>query len=80
VVAGTVELDPPPHAPGVLPHWLAGHGADMVIAGGLGQRAQNLFEDQNIKVVVGAPAEAPEQVAAAYLAGTLATGSNTCDH
>jgi len=79
-VTGTVELDPPPHEPGVLPHWLAGQGADMVIAGGMGQRAQSLFEEQNIKVVVGAPAETPEQVVVAYLAGTLATGNNTCDH
>ncbi|MBN2686267.1 MAG: hypothetical protein JXR40_13385, partial [Pontiellaceae bacterium] len=25
-VISTKELDPPPHEPGVLPHWLAGQG------------------------------------------------------
>jgi predicted Fe-Mo cluster-binding NifX family protein len=33
-----------------------------------------------IKVVVGAPGDTPEQVAAEYLKGTLKTGSNVCDH
>ena len=31
-------------------------------------------------VVVGAPAEAPEQLASQYLAGTLVSGANVCDH
>lgn len=54
-IAGSVQLDPPPHEPGVLPHWLAGQGADLIIAGGMGMRAQDLFEANNIKVVVGRP-------------------------
>ena len=79
-VVSTAELDPPPHEPGVLPHWLAGQGADMVIAGGMGMRAQSLFEEQNIKVVVGAQGGTPESVALAYLDGSLETGANACDH
>jgi predicted Fe-Mo cluster-binding NifX family protein len=46
----------------------------------MGQRAQGLFAQQGIKVVVGAPAEEPEKLALEYLAGTLQTGSNACDH
>jgi predicted Fe-Mo cluster-binding NifX family protein len=64
----------------VLPHWLAGQGADMIIAGGMGMRAQNLFEEQNVKVVTGAQPETPETLATAYLAGSLETGINACDH
>lgn len=79
-ITATVELDPPPHEPGVLPHWLAQQGADLIIAGGMGQRAQSLFEAQNIKVIVGAPPESPTVLAAAYLGGSLETGSNSCDH
>ncbi|MBN2162740.1 MAG: NifB/NifX family molybdenum-iron cluster-binding protein [Pontiellaceae bacterium] len=79
-VVSIAELDPPPHEPGVLPHWLAGQGADMVIAGGMGMRAQNLFEEQSIKVVVGAQGGTPESVALAYLSGSLETGANACDH
>jgi predicted Fe-Mo cluster-binding NifX family protein len=74
------DLDPPPHQPGVFPAWLAQHGAEVIIAGGMGQRAQELFRRHGIRVVVGAQAETPEQLAAEYLAGTLRTGENVCDH
>jgi predicted Fe-Mo cluster-binding NifX family protein len=46
----------------------------------MGQRAQGLFARSGIKVVVGAPAERPEDVIAAYLSGTLKVGQNVCDH
>ena len=79
-VTGTTYLTPPVHEPGVLPRWLHEQGADVIIAGGMGQRAQNLFSGNGIKVVVGAPSGKPEDVAAAYLDGTLESGQNACDH
>ena len=79
-VAGKQMLTPPPHEPGVLPRWLHEQGAKVIIAGGMGQRAQSLFAENNIKVVVGAGAESPENLVAAYLAGTLQSGQNICDH
>ena len=76
-----LELIPaPPHEPGLLPAWLAELGANMIIAGGMGGRAQNLFAEQNIQVLVGAPSDDPETVAKQYLAGILTTGENVCDH
>ena len=79
-IAGTSHLTPPPHEPGLLPRWLNEQGANVIIAGGMGQRAQGLFSQNEIKVVVGAPADTPEQLATAYLNGTLETGDNVCDH
>ncbi len=73
-------LTPPPHEPGVLPRWLYEHGAQIVIAGGMGPRAQSLFEQQGVKVIVGAAARKIEDVVSAYLAGTLTVGPNVCDH
>lgn len=73
-------LAAPEHQPGLLPRWLAERGAQVIIAGGMGQRAQGLFAESGIKVVVGAPAEAPEALVHAYLDGTLKTGDNVCDH
>jgi predicted Fe-Mo cluster-binding NifX family protein len=70
----------PPHQPGLLPRWLHELGADVIIAGGMGQRAQQLFAQSGITVVVGAPADTPEQLATAYLNGTLRAGENICDH
>ncbi len=71
---------PPLHEPGVLPRWLHELGADVIIAGGMGERAQQLFVKNNIDVIVGAPAQSLEQLASAYLDGTLKTGTNFCDH
>ncbi len=70
----------PPHEPGALPAWLRQQGADVIIAGGMGQRAQGLFAESGIQVVVGAPTAPPEELVAAHLNGTLQSGTNICDH
>lgn len=80
VTLSKTTLAAPPHEPGLLPRWLHEHGADVIIAGGMGRRAQDLFARQGIQVVVGAPPDAADQVVVAYLAGTLQAGANTCDH
>ena len=74
------EVVPPPHEPGVLPKWLHEKGADVIIAGGMGMRAQQLFQQYGIQVVVGAPADHPQTVVMDWLKGTLMTGTNVCDH
>lgn len=79
-IKNTAMLTPPPHEPGVLPKWLHEQGAQLIIAGGMGQRAQQLFTQNNIKVVVGAPVDTPENLAKAFLDGTLQSGDNVCDH
>jgi ATP-binding protein involved in chromosome partitioning len=79
-IKSQVTLDPPPHEPGVLPAWLAKQGVSLVIAGGMGQRAQTLLAEKNIEVIVGAPVDTPESLVSDYLAGALQTGDNVCDH
>jgi len=74
------QVSAPPHEVGLLPRWLAERGVTVIIAGGMGGRAQALFAERGIEVVVGAPSETPEAVATAYLGGTLVTGQNVCDH
>lgn len=78
--AQTAFLTPPPHEPGVLPRWLHQQGAEVIIAGGMGQRAQQLFAENGIQVVVGAAADTPENIVQAYLNGSLVSGQNLCDH
>ena len=74
------DLTPPPHEPGVLPAWLSEKGANAIIAGGMGSRAQQLFAQQGIKVIVGAEETDPEKLVLSYLNGELKTGINACDH
>ena len=73
-------LPPPPHEPGVLPRWLHELGVDVILAGGMGQRAISLFGENGIKVVTGAPNLAPEELVQQYLTNTLVAGENVCDH
>ena len=79
-VTGSREAAPPVHAPGVLPQWLAEQGCSVIIAGGMGRRAQDLFAQNGIEVLVGAPGGDPEDLVKAYLAGDLKAGRNICDH
>lgn len=73
-------LEPPVHQPGVYPRFLADNGISVVIAGGMGQKAQDLFREAGVQVCVGVPADTPEKLVEQYLAGQLATGTNLCDH
>jgi len=71
---------PPPHEPGVLPKWLHEMGATLIIAGGMGNRAISLFQENDIEVITGAPALPPEELVMNYLNNELVTGNNLCDH
>lgn len=73
-------IDSPPHQPGALPAWIAQHKATVVLAGGMGGRARELFAQHGIEVVVGVSAEQPRQAVEAYLRGALSAGENICDH
>jgi ATP-binding protein involved in chromosome partitioning len=79
-VKNRVSVVPPPHEPGVLPAWLKEHGAAVIVASGMGMRAQSLFNQQGIRVIMGAPALSPDDIIANYLDGTLETGENVCEH
>ena len=70
----------PGHQPGLLPQWLAEQGVSIVIAGGMGSRAQDLFQQNRIGVVLGTMESDPEKAVLSHLAGQLATGDNICDH
>jgi predicted Fe-Mo cluster-binding NifX family protein len=74
------ELVPPPHEPGLLPKWLSEQEVTLIIAGGMGSRAVNLFNSFNIEVITGAPALKSDELVQQYLTGTLKPGSNVCDH
>jgi ATP-binding protein involved in chromosome partitioning len=79
-IAGRNMVTPPPHEPGLLPRWLHERGADVILAGGMGSRAQQLFKQVGVRVVPGVSSVDPDEAVVAYLSGILKTGANTCDH
>ncbi|MCP4753302.1 MAG: ATPase [Proteobacteria bacterium] len=73
------RLIPPPHEPGLLPKWLDEKGTNVIIAGGMGQKAIELFNRTGIHVVTGAPVEEPEILVKNYLNDELVASGNLCD-
>jgi len=67
----------PGHKPGFLPNFLADHGAVVVLAGGMGGGAVDIFNQRGVEVVTGAAGDAAQAVSA-YLKGTLKTNGAVC--
>lgn len=76
----TTMVAAPPHQPGLLPPWLAKQGVNAIIAGGMGANAISLFQQNGIKVTLGATAIEPGKLVMDYLNGNLVSGDNSCDH
>lgn len=74
------ELTPPEHVPGLYPRWVAGFGATDVIAGGMGQKAIDLFNQQNINAFVGAPIKGAKELVEDFINGRLSLTANYCNH
>ena len=68
------------HQPGLLPEWLAEQGVSVVIASGMGSRAQNLFRENCINVAINVLESDPEKAVLSYLGDTLKIGDDVCDH
>jgi predicted Fe-Mo cluster-binding NifX family protein len=79
-VTGKTFVLNPGHRPGYLPVFLKEQNADVIIAGGMGETAQELFAKNGIEVVVGAQGNADEAVKH-FVAGNLkSTGSVCTEH
>lgn len=70
----------PGHRPGYLPVFLKEQNVDVIIAGGMGETAQQLFSENGIEVVVGAEGICDDAVQK-YINGKLkSTGSICTEH
>ena len=67
----------PGHKPGLLPNLLHDTGVDIVIAGGMGQGAVELFCSYDIQIITGASGKADDAVTA-YLQGGLKSSGSVC--
>ncbi len=72
-------VENPGHAPGRIPMFLHEHGVSVIIAGGMGQRAQALFDEMGIEQVIGATGTVDEVLSSCAL-GTLKGGESLCTH
>ena len=79
-VGNVLFMDPPAHQPGTYPRFLADQGVNIVIAGGMGVMAQNLFRENNIEIHMGVGVEEPGFLVSQFLSNELQTGDNLCNH
>ena len=70
----------PGHRPGFLPNFLGDLGVNVIISGGMGGGAIDLFEQRGIQVIVGAQGKV-QDVMKAYVDGALVSTGSVChDH
>ena len=70
----------PGHKPGYLPVFLKGKSTDVIIAGGMGEAAQELFQENGIEVIVGAQGNVDGVVKLYVTGGLKSTGSVCTEH
>lgn len=72
------EMVPNPgHKPGFLPNFLADRGANVIVSGGMGGGAVDIFNERGVEVVVGATGDAKAAVEQ-YLKGELKSTGSVC--
>ena len=67
----------PGHRPGFLPNYLNEQGVNVIISGGMGGGAIDIFNSHNIEVVTGASGDA-KAAAQSYLKGELKSTGSVC--
>lgn len=67
----------PGHHPGFLPQFLHEQGVSIIIAGGMGARAQQIFAGNGIKAIMGVFGSI-DSIVNDFLAGNLREGKSLC--
>ena len=76
-VVSSESVPNPGHRPGFLPNFLADRGVQVIIAGGMGGGAVDIFNERGVEVIVGATGDAAAAVEA-YLKGELKSPGSIC--
>lgn len=76
-IANGESIPNPGHRPGYLPNYLHDLNVKVIIAGGMGGGAIDIFNAKGIKVITGASGEAKD-VVNHYLQGELQTTGSVC--
>ena len=76
-IIGKDVLPNPGHTVGSIPKFLSEHGAKYIIAGGMGSRAVEFFNQYNIEVITGVEGTI-ENVTKEFINGTLEGTEGIC--
>ncbi|MFC1708781.1 NifB/NifX family molybdenum-iron cluster-binding protein [Candidatus Omnitrophota bacterium] len=70
-------VDNPGHQPGFIPEFLHQKEVNCIVAGGMGMRAQGLFDEFGIQVIIGVSGKVNEAIEQ-LKKGTLKGGESLC--
>ncbi|MDD2477190.1 MAG: NifB/NifX family molybdenum-iron cluster-binding protein [Dysgonamonadaceae bacterium] len=73
-------VTPPVLEPGLYPAWVKEQGAEIVIAGGMGKKACELFQENGIIIHTGAESQIPQVVVKTFLDNTIRYSKNVCEN
>lgn len=73
-----ISIKNPGHKPGFLPRFLNEHDVDVIISGGMGKKAIQIFKKNNIEVITGASGNV-DDVIENYLKGELKSTKDVCE-
>lgn len=76
-IISSESIPNPGHKPGFLPNYLHEKGVNVIISGGMGGAAVQIFNDHNIEVVIGTSGLVKEAVEK-YLRGELESTGSIC--
>jgi predicted Fe-Mo cluster-binding NifX family protein len=76
-VKSTKVLKNPGHRPGAIPKFLCDKGVDCIVAGGIGTRAKDFFDEAGIRAILGITGRI-DDVIRALVSGALKGGESLC--
>ncbi len=76
-IIGNEVIANPGHKPGFLPNFLNDMGVNVIISGGMGGGAVDIFNEKGIEVITGVRGSAAT-AAGQYLQGTLRSTGSIC--
>ena len=76
-IQNTESVPNPGHKPGFLPNFLADRGAKVIITGGMGGGAVDIFNERDVEVILGVQGDAQTAVET-YLRGELKSTGSIC--
>lgn len=71
------DVPNPGHKPGFLPNFLADMGVEVIISGGMGGGAVDIFNERNVEVIIGIQGD-PTEAVEKYLKGELKSTGSVC--
>lgn len=77
MITRVTSIPNPGHRPGFLPVFLHEKGVQVIISGGMGGGAIEIFNEKGIEVITGASGSA-EKAVQSYLGGTLQSTGSVC--